>query len=598
MFSDADLLRIASRLPLLRFFGTPVRQQLLARSDIVALASGQALYEAGSAPEALYVVVSGRLRAEYEQAEQLRGWREIGRGESVGGLSILSMRPHRARLLAVRDSRLLRIPAPAFLDAFDAEPAAARRVLQRWLQRLFERQAEQRARWGIGSLRTVAVVGGHDGAPVEAVARGLAQALSQDNLCLRLDREQALRRLGGEIGREVGADEPALALWLNEMEQRHRHLVLQGGCQMDAWTMRCIRQADRVLLVCDSGAPLIPGPVLRRLGETGSLAEVEIAATGRADGQPAAWRELAGAVMIHRLRECSGAEFERLSRMLGGRALGLALGGGGARGFAHVGLLEAMEKLGLVADIVYGTSMGAFIGALVARGHDARAVREAAVDTWVRRKLLNDYTVPRVSLIRARKARRHLERLFGSARIEDLPLHFGCVSTNLNKGTAVVHDTGLIAHWVGASMSVPGIAPPVVYRGELLVDGGLVAPVPVEQVVDLARGPVVASDVTAEENFRGLPDDARPEQLQRSAAEVRTEVEQVNIFQILFRAATLTSPEEYVRRQRLADCYLRMPVAGIGMFHWDKAETVIDAAREVALRRLEAFLQRQRRQAA
>ena len=149
-----------------------------------------------------------------------------------------------------------------------------------------------------------------------------------------------------------------------------------------------------------------------------------------------------------------------------------------------------------------------------------------------------------------------------------------------------VHDRGLLAHWIGTSMSIPGIAPPVVFRGDLLVDGGIAAPVPVEQVAALARGPIIASDVTSEENFRGVDGDSEePEQLPR-----RRTPEDTNIFQILYRTATLSTPEDFKRRRQMADCYLRMPVSGIGMFNWDKADAVIDASRDYACRKLERWL--------
>ncbi len=590
MRAQADVARFVAHTSLLRRFSADVRQRLLEASRIQTLKSGQVLYDAGSPPEYLYVVVNGRLRAEHFEPGEPAARREIGRGESVGGISILSGRAHKARIVAIRDTRVLSVPAAVFVQAFDAEPVAGRAVLHRWLNRFLERRSEARARLSVGSLRTVAVVGAHPGAPVEAVARGIARVLSSLNLCLRLDRQRVTQQFGAAVDAGAAAGgEDALSYWLDEQEQRHRYLVLQADPVLGEWTERCLRQADRVIVVVDTAASAQPSALTRRLLDRRQQTEVEVALVGAADGQPMAWRELTGARFQHRLRRCEQAEFERIGRLLTGRAHGLALGGGGARGFAHVGLIEAMAELGMTVDLVYGTSMGAFIGGLLASGREPAEIRELAIDTWVRRNLLNDYTVPRVSLIKARKARRHMEALFGETRIEDLPIHYGCVSTNLNKGTAEVHTHGRLAHWIGTSMSVPGIAPPVVYRGDLLVDGGVVAPVPVEQVADLARGPVIAADVTSEENFRGVERiEETPEQLKR-----RRSPEDTNIFQILFRAATLSTPQEFQRRRERADCYLRMPVAGVGMFDWDRAESLIEASREYALRELGAWLQAQ-----
>lgn len=587
MQAEADIVRFVSRLPLLRGFSADGRQRLIDASQLMPLRSGELLYDQRTDPEYLYLVVNGRVRAEHFDHDEVTVRREIGRGESVGGMSILSARPHKARVRAIRDTRVLRIPAEAFLALFDAEPAAGRAVLNRWLNRFMESRSEERVRLSIGSLRTVAVVGAHDGAPVEAVARGLGAAFARFNLCLRLDRRLAEQRSGLRLDGDVeGPDAAAISYWLNEQERRHRYMVLQADDQGGQWTERCLRQADRVIVVADSAAAVRPGGITRRLKGRTQHSEVELAIVGPEASQPLAWRDLSGGVMHHRLRRCESAEMDRLARLLSGRAVGVALGGGGARGFAHIGLLQALERFEIPVDIIYGTSMGAFIGGLAATGRSVDEVREAAFDMWVHRSLLNDYTVPRVSLIKARKARSYLERLFAGIRIEDLPLQYGCVSTNISKGTAAVHDRGLLAHWIGTSMSIPGIAPPVVFRGDLLVDGGIAAPVPVEQVAALARGPIIASDVTSEENFRGVDGDSEePEQLPR-----RRTPEDTNIFQILYRTATLSTPEDFKRRRQMADCYLRMPVSGIGMFNWDKADAVIDASRDYACRKLERWL--------
>jgi hypothetical protein len=120
------------------------------------------------------------------------------------------------------------------------------------------------------------------------------------------------------------------------------------------------------------------------------------------------------------------------------------LGGGGARGFAHISLVRALEELDPPVDVAGGTSMGAFVSALVACGFDSVQMAGIARETFVRNKYLNDYSLPRVSLIRGRKFVTHLDELFGELRIEDLRRTYFCVSANLTTG-AVVHDRGKLA---------------------------------------------------------------------------------------------------------------------------------------------------------
>jgi NTE family protein len=271
-------------------------------------------------------------------------------------------------------------------------------------------------------------------------------------------------------------------------------------------------------------------------------------------------------------------------RLLTGQAIGLALGGGGARGFAHIGLLRALERLGMRADLVIGTSMGALIGALYGSGFGAEGTREVAHGMFVQRNLLNDFTLPRVSLIRARRARQHLEQVFGATRIEEMRGYFACMTTNLTRARPELHDHGLLSHWLVASMSVPGVAPPIIYNGDVLVDGGVLTPVPSDALADLGRGPVIASDVSANESF-GLA--ARD-----SAGEV---TEKVNIFRVLYRTATLSTAEEREARAARTDLFLRMPVNGTGMFDWDHFDALVDRATVHAERELTTWLEAQSR---
>lgn len=584
-----DLKRFLARLPLFRGFGEDALLTLVGRSDLIQLDSGELLYDQETEPDYLYLIISGRLRAEHYVAGEVEVRREIGRGESVGGMSILAGRPHKARVRAIRDTTVLGVPAQAFEDLFDSQPAEGRRIVHKWLNRFFESSAERRVRRSMGSTRTVAVVPGHPGAPVEAVARGLSKALAEFNLTLRLDtnRLRQERGEGTDLRALDGGEGLQLAYWLNDLEQRYRYLVFQGDRMDSDWTQRCLRQADRVLMVVDDRHALRPTEMTRILRQREQQSETEVVVVGRQPGQPMGWRDLSGSHLHHRIAQADHAEYQRLARMLTGRSLGLALGGGGARGFAHIGMIRAMRELNLEPDLIVGTSMGGFIGALLATGMSTDDIRAATHDTWVKRNLLNDYTVPRVSLIRAAKARRHMESLFGQTRIEDLSRYYACISTNLNRARIEVHDHGRLAHWVGTSMTVPGIAPPVVYKGDLLVDGGLLAPVPTDVLAGFGRGPVIASDVSSEEVFHGVEEsNTQPKQAERGARGSQS----MNIFQILYRTATLSTPDEFRRRLVNADCYVRMPVDGIAMFDWDCFNKAVEDGYQHSLHKLEAWL--------
>lgn len=173
--------------------------------------------------------------------------------------------------------------------------------------------------------------------------------------------------------------------------------------------------------------------------------------------------------------------------------LGLALGGGGARGFAHIGVLRVLEAEGLWPDIVVGTSVGSLIGALVADGRNAAEVEHLALE--VEKDDFFDYS-PR-SLLAGGLARGERIEHFVTAHtrtqlIEDLPIRYAAVAVALRTGEATVFDRGPLARAVRASCTIPGVFAPVEIDGVLYVDGGIVAPVPAEVARRLGAEVVLA----------------------------------------------------------------------------------------------------------
>ena len=141
--------------------------------------------------------------------------------------------------------------------------------------------------------------------------------------------------------------------------------------------------------------------------------------------------------------------------------------------------------------------MGAFVGAMYALGLPADEIHARCREEFVERNPLNDYTVPVAALIRGRKVETMLRRTFGERRIEDLEREYFCVSCDLISSQLVVHREGDLFEAVGSSICLPGVGAPVPLDGRLLVDGGVLNNLPVEQMAARGEGPVIAVDVTA-----------------------------------------------------------------------------------------------------
>jgi NTE family protein len=182
--------------------------------------------------------------------------------------------------------------------------------------------------------------------------------------------------------------------------------------------------------------------------------------------------------------------------------LGIALGGGAALGLAHIGVLRVLERAGLAPGVVSGTSMGAVVGAAYAAGKLDLLEALAREVNWRRALRLTDFQLGGSGVLEGRAIERELRRHFGEQRIEDLPIPFAAVATDLGTGAAWTATAGDLVTAVRASISLPAVFAPVRVGGHLLVDGGLVANVPVAATRALGADIVVGVDVTAD--FEGV----------------------------------------------------------------------------------------------
>ena len=273
--------------------------------------------------------------------------------------------------------------------------------------------------------------------------------------------------------------------------------------------------------------------------------------------------------------------------MLTGRGVGLVLSGGGARGFAHIGIVKALREASIPIDLVGGTSMGAILGAGVSLCWTVEELKDRFRSSFVAAKPLRDYTLPFVSLVSGRKVTRLLQRAFGDVTIEDLPLDFFCVSSNLSTGHSEVHRRGELWRWLRASVAIPGVLPPVVHKGELLVDGGTMNNLPVDAMRELGRGPVIGCDVGADRAFTtdaAEVDVPLPWQL---LSWMREKKHRPNIFQILWRAGMVNSSAMTAAHREKTDLLLQPPLAQIDMLNWNGFDRAIATGYEYAVRRLE-----------
>jgi NTE family protein len=551
---------LLAEVPLFAELEPGLRDSLAQQSESVRVRAGEWLFRQGDSADALFIVRSGRLEVIHEGASGTQEiLRELGRGSVVGELALLSQGNRSASVRCRRDAELLRLDRGHFTAMLETQPgfgAAVSRVLGGQLQRSRRLDAEPAT-----TTSTVAIVALSATAAAAGVEPALVRELTRLTSVAHLDRA-AVQGLDG-------AGEPAFALarTLERLERDHDLIVVSAGFEVDPeWSTACVRQADRVLLLV-SDAPAAP-----------SLPLSELRGCDVALLEPAV-RPGVGALLdgleprsTHRVaRESFTGDVARLARRMAGRAVGLVLSGGGARGFAHIGVIEELLGAGIVIDRVGGASMGAFVGALLAQGMDAAEIDARCYEEWVRRSPLGDYRLPRYSLLRGARALAMLERNLPGL-IEDLPRSFYTVSADLIAAELVVHRRGELSAAVGASMCIPGVVPPVALGGRLLIDGGVLDNLPVTTMAAEAEGPVIASDVNEPEQRVLAPGEPVP---------VPT------LMDTLQRVMLLGTADTAETGRRHADLYIAPDQSSVGRMEFHMLDTMRESGRRAALSALE-----------
>jgi NTE family protein len=180
--------------------------------------------------------------------------------------------------------------------------------------------------------------------------------------------------------------------------------------------------------------------------------------------------------------------------------IGLALGGGAARGFAHIGVIKALESQGIVPDVVVGTSAGSLVGALYAAGNNGFALHKLALD--MDEAAISDWSVPFFAkasgVLKGEALQNYVNKTLNNASLEKLKILFGAVATDLNNGTPILFQRGNTGLAVRASSAVPGLFQPVRIGEHIYVDGGLTSPVPVRFARDMGADFVIAVNISSQ----------------------------------------------------------------------------------------------------
>jgi NTE family protein len=243
--------------------------------------------------------------------------------------------------------------------------------------------------------------------------------------------------------------------------------------------------------------------------------------------------------------------------------IGLALGSGGARGFAHLGVIKVLKEEGIPIHLIAGSSMGSLVGSFYAAGIEMERLYK--LSTAFKRKYFLDFTVPKMGFISGKRVKEFIKVFTHGKNIEDLDIPMGIVTTDLLTGEKIVFRQGPVADAVRASISIPGIFVPEKYNGRILVDGGVSDRVPVSVAKEMGADIVIAVDVSR----------------------VKRNAEITSIFDVIMQSIDIMQTEILINREIASDIMIRPPVELYSSRAFTNIEEIITHGEEETKKQLE-----------
>lgn len=564
--------------------------ELEPQMEWIFLPGGETLMKQGDPADGMYIVANGTLAYEVRNAERrIISNGSFSRGDIIGEMALLTGEPRTATVVAILSCEILKISIAAFETVFSKHPPSMLAITKLIAQRLTNDRMGTKPHKQRRSIITLFPL--QREIQTTEFAKRLRHALKRSGKTTIAEIQHFRNQVGN---RQYSISD--LLEWLYRIQNKNEFLILCPDFDDKLWTEAILHHTNRILLLSDAhAAGKLSSEEIRYLGDSednySPHRELVLLYTGR-DAKPANTSQFTAIRKVDAVRHVrseSQAGFESLARFITGRSIGLALGGGGAKGLAHIGLLKAMREEGIPIDMIGGTSAGALMAAIFAMGFDATELESIAKALMSEKKTLNDYTIPGVSLIRGKKFNAAIKSFVRDTMIEDLWLPYFSVATNLTKAQKKVIDRGPLWKALRASASIPGILPPFYENGELLVDGAMLDNIPGsvmrERGADYVISVALAADTdeSADEIFSGIYEENNPGALPSALRSLfqrilgkRKKQKTPNLLSVLMRATFVASDAAVTRTKAESDIFINLPVEKYGLFDWKKFHELVD----------------------
>ena len=548
---------------------------------LVELKGGDTFLREGDPADSLFLLVSGRLRVHRTDKDGNKlMYNEVLPGDCVGETNMILHKKRTADLSATRDSIVAILDYSQYEELVKRYPVEINRAFSAAIYRELRHERHIGRRRRAQSLYLLPI---HQSIDTQQFA---------DQLKLAMGREGKT-----EIISEQDFDTVfQLGKLLDEKERSNDFLIIIGDGTLSDVQRAFFEHADQLVLLADGMEEMALSETEKTLAnhENFPLIRRHLVLVYQTDihlcGDRVAWNQERNAERVYPIKHREIRDYERLARFILEKAVGLVLGGGGARGFAHLGVLRAFEESNIPVDIIGGNSMGALIGASYVAGIPREIIHQEILKHSKKGMKL---TVPVVSLMSNSKLAGAFQDALGDTLVQNLWTPFFATACNLSDADTKVIDSGPLWRAVLASNSPAGLLPPVVVDGNLLVDGAILENVPVAAMrqklsTPLERrrgnGLVIAVDVDVKGRFavNEQLDEISPWQKVKSHFSKTTDT-LPGIVDILMQVAHVGGLSQRDYTKRSADIYLEVPLSNFKMMDYKKAESIIEAGYQFAL---------------
>ena len=571
---------------LLNLFGEleeEILGQILDSGQTLEIESGQFLFHQGDTDNALYIVLSGRFRALAKQDDGfLHALGDIGEGEPIGEFALFMAEPRSASVVAIRKSIVLELKESQYLAIVAKHPSFSSKLTRFIVNRLKRNVLQQHLET---SAKNIAVINLQADNDISAYTDTIKSQFESLQVSIQILDHDAHAKL-------------ELQTMYDTLEEHEGlNFLVCSEANLD-WSRQSIIYADLVIIAVDFYAPSEIYEIERHLELYSKNILNKKIYLLLLHPEQAKFPENTRRWFVDRkidlhihYRKNHGPDIRRFARILSNKAIGLVLGGGGAKGFAHLGAIKALYEEDLEIDFLGGTSAGALYGLSASFcDFDRKLIDFYSKDSAESKLTSNDFTIPLLSIMSGKKMSNYLKKMLGDTYLEDFWVGSYCVSTNYSNASTRVHDRGLAWKQIEASIAIPGIYPPVVIDNQFHVDGGVTDNLPIETMYKYPVRHIIAISLTQLKSqpvdFLETPSSTR---ILWDKITGKKKFRLPGITSILVNSLTLNSRQKQEMSKSGVAIYLEMELKGIGMLDDSRWKEIVQKGHDQMKAALENF---------